>query len=73
MYEEYYKQCRPPRFTYTYEAKNDAIHIVNTLIGLVGGLVTVLKLFVPLVVKLVAYCIQKWKMRVNPLPMSSET
>jgi hypothetical protein len=33
--------------------KNGIIYIVTTLIGLAGGLITVLKLVVPLLVKLV--------------------
>ena len=67
MYENYYNQCRPTQCIYTYETRHDALYIVTTLIGLVGGLVTVLKIFIPLVVKLVAYCIRKWKMRVAPV------
>ena len=73
MYEGYYNQCRPAQCTYTYETRNDAIHIVTTLIGLIGGMVTVLKLFVPPAVKLIAYCVRKWKMRVAPHPASFET
>ncbi|CAF1287551.1 unnamed protein product [Adineta ricciae] len=67
MYEIYYEQCQPVECVYSYETQNAPIYIITTLIGLVGGLATVLKLTVPLTVELVAYCIRKWKTRrVNP-------
>ena len=53
MYESYYGECQPEECSYTYETKNDAIYIITTVIGLFGGLVTVLKLIVPYAVKLV--------------------
>jgi hypothetical protein len=52
MYDNYYKECQPAQCTYTYVTKNDIIYIVTTLIGLVGGLITVLKFVVPRLVKL---------------------
>jgi hypothetical protein len=53
MYDGYYNACQPAQCTYTHETKNDIIYIATTLIGLVGGLITVLKLVVPLLVKLI--------------------
>jgi hypothetical protein len=53
MYDGYYNACQPAQCTYTYVTKNDIIYIVTTIIGLAGGLITVLKLAVPLLVKLV--------------------
>jgi hypothetical protein len=52
MYDSYYNECQPTQCTYTYVTKNDIIYIVTTLVGLVGGLITVLKLVVPRLVKL---------------------
>ena len=52
-YDGYYAVCQPSECRYTLTSKNDAIHIVTTLIGLVGGLVTVLKFTVPRIVFLV--------------------
>jgi len=52
-YENYYNQCQPIQCTYTYERKNSAIYILTVLLGLMGGLITVLKLIVPKLVKLV--------------------
>jgi hypothetical protein len=53
MYESYYNECQPTQCTYRIETRNDLIYIVTTLFGIVGGLITVLKLVVPRLVKLV--------------------
>ncbi len=53
MYERYYNECRPTQCTYNIETRNDLIYIFTTLFGIVGGLITVLKLVVPRLVKLV--------------------
>jgi hypothetical protein len=53
MYDSYYNACQPAQCTYTHQIKNDIIYIVTTLVGLVGGLITVLKLVVPRLVELV--------------------
>ncbi|CAF1443745.1 unnamed protein product [Adineta steineri] len=65
MYESYYNECQPSQCSYTVETKNDAIYIITTLIGLVGGLITVLKLAVPRMVKLIVFCIRRYRMRQN--------
>ena len=50
---------------YTYQARNTKIYIVTRLIGLVGGLVTVLKLIVPRLVRLARY-IQRKRRQIVP-------
>ena len=73
MYEGYYDKCQPAKCVYTYETRNDAIHIVTTLFGLIGGLLTVMKIMIPLSVKLIFYCIRKWSARVTPqIPINWE-
>ena len=52
MFDSYYAECEPTQCTYTHESKNSAVYIVTTIVGLVGGLVTVLKFIVPWLVKL---------------------
>ena len=52
-YSGYFAQCRPSECHYTVKTKNDVIYIVTTVIGLVGGLVTALKVVIPLVVKVI--------------------
>ena len=51
VYEDYYKECQPKKCIYTYVGRNDAIYIVTTVIGLIGGLVKVLMLLIPKFVK----------------------
>ncbi|CAF1413893.1 unnamed protein product [Adineta steineri] len=51
IYENYYSECQPSGCSYTVTSKNSVIYIATTLIGLVGGLITVMKLMVPMLVK----------------------
>lgn len=46
-FESYYQECQPTQCTYVFQTRNDAIYIVTTLVGLVGGLNTVLKFVTP--------------------------
>ncbi|CAF1656743.1 unnamed protein product [Adineta ricciae] len=50
-YENYYNECQPIECTYIHETKNGIVYIITALFGLVGGLITVLKIVVPLLVK----------------------
>jgi hypothetical protein len=63
IYDSYYNECQPSQCIYTHETKNNVIYIVTTLVGLIGGLTTGLKLIIPRLVKFIAFCIQKWRMR----------
>ncbi|CAF1383620.1 unnamed protein product [Adineta steineri] len=53
IYDGYYNECQPSKCSYSYQGKNDLIYIITTVIGLVGGLITVLKLIVPRLIKLI--------------------
>ena len=46
-FAKYYAECEPKECSYTIGSRNDAIYIVITMFGLVGGLVTVLRMIVP--------------------------
>ena len=50
MYDKYYNECQPKQCSYTRTTKNSAIYIVTTVIGLIGGLITVLKVIMPMLV-----------------------
>jgi hypothetical protein len=52
IFENYYNECQPTHCTYTFSNRHDVIYIITTLFGLAGGLITVLKLFIPRVIKL---------------------
>ena len=55
-YNSYYNACQPSECIYTYTTRSDIIYIVTTLAGFLGGLITVLKLVVPLLVKFIRRC-----------------
>jgi hypothetical protein len=54
VYADYFAACQPKECTYTVTGRNDAIYIVTTVVGLIGGLVTVLKFMVPRLVSALA-------------------
>jgi hypothetical protein len=51
MYETYYNECQPIQCSYTIERRNNIVYIVTTLFGIAGGLITVLRLIIPRLVK----------------------
>jgi hypothetical protein len=51
-FERYYNECQPKHCTYSFIGRNNFIYIVTTLIGIAGGLSTVLKFIAPQLVKL---------------------
>lgn len=53
IYENYYAACQPAECVYVTSTRHDLIYIVTTIIGLVGGLVTTLKLSIPRLVSLI--------------------
>ena len=52
-YTAYYEECRPIECRYTYVIKYDTIYIVTTVIGLIGGVVTILQLVILVIVRFV--------------------
>jgi len=70
VYKSYYDECQPIECTYSaeqaetvekiemVETKNDVTYIVALIIGVVGGVITILKLIVPRLVKFIVYGIQ---------------
>ena len=65
-YANYYDECRPSYCTYTYVTRNNGVAIVTILLGLIGGFVTVLKLIVPVAVRVMARCVAKHRGRIAP-------
>jgi len=66
FYSKYYLACKPTSCTYTYIGKRNFLSIVSLIIGLIGGLTTILKLVIP---PLVAILRRKKK----PTPSSKST
>ena len=46
-FAKYYDECEPSQCTYTIGSRNGVLFIVTTVFGLVGGLVTILRIIVP--------------------------
>jgi hypothetical protein len=69
IYDSYYNECQPAQCTYTHQAKNDIIYIVTTLVGLLGGLITVLNLVVPRLVKLFVRYVLRQRRVTRVMPM----
>ena len=74
-YSAYYEQCHPTECKYTYIVKYDLVYIITTMIGLVGGLTTILQLIIPRAVKLsrralLALKSRRIRIQVNPTLVS---
>ncbi|CAF0983238.1 unnamed protein product [Didymodactylos carnosus] len=51
-YDDYYQQCNVTECTYTYQQQHNLLYMVTTIIGLIGGVVKVLKFLIPILIKL---------------------
>jgi hypothetical protein len=58
-YTNYFTACQPSECSYTVQSRNDAIYIVTTLAGLIGGLTTGIKLILPSLLQLLRYITKK--------------
>jgi hypothetical protein len=54
-YSEYFDECRPVECRYMVKTRNDAIFIATTVIGVIGGLITALRLIVPCLVEFMSF------------------
>lgn len=62
-FKHYYNECAPKKCTYIPEARNNAIYIMTTLIGLVGGLLKMFPFTVPRLVQIAAWITRRFKRR----------
>ena len=61
-YESYFSQCNPSTCTHTYDKQFDVLFIITTVIGSVGGIVTILMLAtLPLVVFTRRFLCRRWR------------
>ena len=65
-YSSYYEKCQPSHCTATYNGRNDLIYIVTFLIGMVGGLTSVLVIIVPPLVKFMRRNKRNTSSQLNP-------
>lgn len=52
-YTDYYIQCQPNVCAYTITERHPLIYIITTVIGLLGGLTVILRIFVPPAIKII--------------------
>ncbi|UJR24141.1 hypothetical protein I4U23_027107 [Adineta vaga] len=52
-YNHYYDQCKPSHCSYTFQTRGDRLYIFSNVIGIFGGLVVILKICIPVLVRLV--------------------
>jgi len=50
LFNSYYEQCNPVVCIYTYNKQGDLAYVFTTIIGLIGGLTTVLMIIIPPIV-----------------------
>ena len=55
----YYNECAPKTCTYSYNQRNGLLIIFTTILALIGGLNTVLRVLVPFIVQLMTKIIQR--------------
>jgi hypothetical protein len=53
IYYVYYQTCQPIQCLYIHETKYDMIYVITTLLSLTGGLITLLKLLIPCLVRII--------------------
>ena len=70
VFNDYFTHCNPSACIYTKEHRFDVLFIFSTIIGVIGGFVTVLKFLSPLVIKLICRIRTK---RVTPITSIPDT
>ena len=66
-HSSYFNACRVAQCSYTYMTKNDALFVITTVFGLIGGLVKLLRFAVPLAVDNIFKLIKRVR---RPAPQS---
>ena len=52
-FDEFYHKCNPSFCSFTYEREINIVYIITTIVGLIGGINTVLKFIAPLIIKII--------------------
>jgi hypothetical protein len=55
----HYEHCQPKVCTYTHVIRFEVIYVITTVIGLFGGLSVILRLIIPLIIKILMQQIKK--------------
>ena len=71
VFSLYYAQCNPDYCTYSYSRRFDILFIITLLASAFGGVSVVLRLFIPLLIKL-AFKVYTWKRNLNSIGIVDE-
>ncbi|UJR24147.1 hypothetical protein I4U23_027113 [Adineta vaga] len=69
-YEKFFQQCQPILCSFISQERYNLLYVITTLVGLYGGIVILLKLFVPFIINQLykyKYIFHLHNRRVNPL------
>ncbi|CAF4003971.1 unnamed protein product, partial [Adineta steineri] len=69
-YSIYYQKCKPSFCSYTHEKKPSIVYTIIIIISLIGGINVILRLFSPLIIKIIFKFIHRLK-RKNSLQIST--
>lgn len=64
-YDSYYAKCAPKTCSYSYNERNGFLIVFTTIFALIGGLNTVLRLLIPLIIQGIIRIIQRIKRQNN--------
>ena len=64
-FNSYYEQCNPSFCIYTYNKQGDIAYMITTAIALIGGLTTILRIIIPLIVAFI-------RRKKRPQPIETE-
>ena len=62
-YEKIFEECKPKSCTYTVTKRYNLIYAITTLLGLLGGINILLRLFVPPIVDQIYQCVNRFRPR----------
>ncbi|UJR13186.1 hypothetical protein I4U23_000208 [Adineta vaga] len=65
-FDKFYHQCQPPFCSFTDGQKTNIIYLCTIIIGLIGGINTVLKLISPILIKVAFMIIDRFKRNRRP-------
>jgi hypothetical protein len=60
-FANYYSECAPKTCSYSFNQRNNFLIIFTTIIALIGGLNTIFRLFVPLIIQTITHIKQQLK------------
>ncbi|CAF1189593.1 unnamed protein product [Adineta steineri] len=63
-YQSYFEECNSTECRYTTNKRNAHIYVVTTIFGLSGGILTILRMIIPFLVRLIRNTVQPWLRRI---------